>query len=129
MTPKPENTMDDKLKDVSLETLAGGAVPERFDLAWADLLENVLDPNTDPKEVREVVIKVKVKPQEDREGAAVRVEVLKKLAAPRAVVTPIHIGHRDGQPVAVGYNPKTLDLFGQQDPDVKPIRPGGEKQA
>ena len=121
--------MDGKLKDVSLETLAGGAVPERFDLAWADLLENVLDPNTDPKEVRELVIKVKVRPQEDREGAAVRVEVLKKLAPPRAVVAPIHIGQRDGTPVAVGYDPKTLDLFGQQDPDVKPIRQSDEKHA
>ena len=121
--------MDGKLKDVTIESLAGGAVPERFGLAWDALLENVLDPNTDPREVREVLVKVKVKPSEDREQAAVRVDVTSKLAPPRAVVTPIHIGQRDGRPVAVGYDPKTLDLFGQQDPNVKPIRPIEEKQA
>ena len=58
-------------REITLNNLNNGAVPELFDEAWEKLLDNIADPNTDNDKVRELTIKIKVKPSEKRTGAAV----------------------------------------------------------
>lgn len=48
------------------DTLGDQGLRERFDLAIAEVLSNLMDPNTDPKAAREVIVKLKFKVSEDR---------------------------------------------------------------
>lgn len=115
-----------KLHNVSLETLAGGAVPERFDRELERVLKNIADPNTDAQAVREISVKVRIKPAADRESAVVRLDVASKVAPAKPVATPIHFGtdRTTGKLVAIGYDPRQPELpfegHQRQDPDVKP---------
>ena len=112
-----------EMKDVTIETVAGGAIPERFEHAWDQVLKNILDPNTDPKEVRSVTIEVAVKPGGERDIGAIKLSVRAKLAPPKPVMGTVYIGERAGQPVAVTYDPKQSDMFRDDAGDgaVRPI--------
>jgi hypothetical protein len=52
---------------VSLQNLGGGAAIELFDLELQKVLENISDENTRPAVVREITLKVKIKPGDDRD--------------------------------------------------------------
>ena len=65
---------------LSLANISQGAAIERFDLALGEILDNIQDPNTDPEAVREINLKVKIKPNELREMAAIVIEVVPKPA-------------------------------------------------
>jgi len=103
------------LQEVTLETVAQGAAPERFQHEWNRLLENIQDPNTGPEVVREVTIKVKVKPSGDRDSAQVALEVKSKLAPPAPVGDLIYMGKKDGRLVAIGRDPGQRGLFDKGD--------------
>ena len=45
-----------KTADLSLETIASGTVPEKFQRALEKVLENILDPNTDAKAKRQITV-------------------------------------------------------------------------
>jgi hypothetical protein len=93
---------------ISLENLATGAAVERFNLALTQVLENILDPNTDAKVKREIVLKVAIKPTEDRASGRVEVTTATKLANYKAVETTIYIGTVGGEVAAVEHNPKQM---------------------
>ncbi len=60
---------DDDLMEVSLATIDGGALIERFDYELRKVLENIADENTKPDAVRQVTLTLKIKPTEDRQMA------------------------------------------------------------
>lgn len=64
----------------SLDKLLGGAVAEMFSKEMVKVAENVLDPNTKPDAEREILISVKVKPDEERDIANMSAQVKSKLA-------------------------------------------------
>ncbi|TDL96707.1 hypothetical protein ERX27_07580 [Macrococcus brunensis] len=51
----------------NLSTLADGAVQERFDDAFAKVLENIHDLNTDPEKKRKVTLEISIASDESRE--------------------------------------------------------------
>lgn len=96
---------------VTLRNLASGAVEELFDEELQNVLRNIADPNTDPETAREITIKVRIKPDEERQLGGVTVGVTSKLAAFKRVKTVIFMPGRQGQKyVAVESNPKQLTL-------------------
>lgn len=46
------------MSKVNLETFAGGALQEKFDRAFKEVVENMQDPNTSFKNKRVVTIKI-----------------------------------------------------------------------
>jgi hypothetical protein len=56
---------------IDLADFAGGAVSERFNQELKKVLENIADPNTDPKKARTVTVKVTLKADENRDIADV----------------------------------------------------------
>lgn len=52
---------------LSLLTICGGCAEERFDVKLQEILENILDPNTEATAERTVTLTVKIKPDEDRQ--------------------------------------------------------------
>lgn len=93
---------------VTLDNLGGGAVLEMFEDALQQVLDNIMDPNTKPTSVREVTLKIKIKPDEDRELAQVEVLPSVKLANVNAYPTQLFLGKDGGKAVATEYNPKQI---------------------
>lgn len=59
---------------IDLTQFADGAVAERFNQELQKVLENIADPNTDPKKVRKLTMTVKISSNEKRDLATVNVE-------------------------------------------------------
>ena len=80
--------MDFKLADAGL-----GAVEERFDIALSQLVENCMDPNTDPTKKRSIVIKFEYKPSKtDRGFGEMLTSVEPKLAPMAPLQTGLSVG-------------------------------------
>lgn len=92
---------------VSLATLGRGAAIESFDREFGRLLENALDPNTTTAK-REIMLRVIVQPNEDRNFCTVQVHCKSKLSADKPFATQMFIG-RDAQGVkATEHNPQQI---------------------
>ena len=113
-----------KLETVSFATLASGAAIERADLEIKRVLKNIMDPNTSAKAAREVNIKIKIKPSEDRGAGEVEIQATSKLAPVTEHVTQVYIGKDiTGAPeISEIYE---SDLFEQAGCPITPIRKEG----
>lgn len=107
---------------VSLQSLCDGAAIERFDIALAEVVENVLDINTDPKVTREITLKLKFKPNEDRTYAHVEMAVSSKVA-PLAPVQTIMTINPNASSLHEMKQPK------QQNLNIPNVTPFKEKMA
>jgi hypothetical protein len=74
---------------VDLNDFAGGAVAERFNLELQKALENIADPNTDPKKARKVTLTVTLTGNENRDIASVKVQTKSTLAPAKDTETAI----------------------------------------
>jgi hypothetical protein len=101
---------------VSLATLGGGSAVERFDHELQKVLNNIADFNTPPEAVREVTLKVRIKPNQDRDFTSVQIITTSKLVPIRPEATSFYIGSDDGEAIATEYNPKQERLaFNQKE--------------
>lgn len=99
----------------SLSELMDGGVEERFNDALRRIWENVFDPNTDPGKVRELDLKIKIKPTENRDACAFSVDVITKTAPPVPLTQTVMLQVRsDGTVVATE---RTSQVPGQIDMD------------
>lgn len=80
---------------IDLETFAGGALSERFNMAYQEVLENIMDPNTEFKIKRKVTLELSFKATEDRELSVIDISTKTKLAPNAPTSTKILID-RDG---------------------------------
>jgi len=86
---------------IDLSTFAGGAVAERFNIELQRVIENIADPNTDPKKARTLILKLTIKADENRDVASVDIETKAGLVPAKPVVTKIVIDQdSDGNVVA-----------------------------
>ncbi len=102
-------------ENVSLQNLARGAVVERFDDALRSVLDNIMDPNT-THAAREITLKVKIKPDQNRDFGGVDVTCTTKLAPASPLGTKIFIGRDKTGPVATELDPKQPGLPGVAEP-------------
>ena len=99
-------------EEVSLDNIHGGAAIERFNDALSEIIDNIIDPNTEPDKIREIKISVKFKPaKEDRKQVAYIINVEKKLAPARPVGSFMFVGKDKGKSVAFEQNANQGDLF------------------
>ncbi len=99
---------------VTLETIGGGALAELFAAELARVLENIADPNTDPKTKRQITLAVVFKPGRDRDVADVEMKCGSKLAGIMTVNTQLFMGRQHGKLVAVENDPRQSSLFDQE---------------
>jgi len=95
---------------VTLTTIASGAALELFDQELDKVLQNVLDPNTEAKSTREIVIKVKLTPDDNRDVGHVQVTATSKLAPFRSAGGTVFVAKVRGKAVAVAHNPHQVQL-------------------
>jgi hypothetical protein len=65
---------------ISLSNVANGALAEKFDLELEKIKENIADLNTEHAKPREIVIKIKMVPNEERNLIAFETNITSKLA-------------------------------------------------
>jgi hypothetical protein len=98
------------LNTVDLNELANGALKEKFDEAWAQLIENVIDPNVATKNARTLTIKITVKPNGDRNFCSTGIQVSTSLPATNPVETAITVGTVNGKPSVREYTAEQSKL-------------------
>lgn len=96
-------------ESLSVKDLARGAAIERFDDELQVVLDNVVDPNTGLG-AREVTLKVKIKPNENRDRCDVQIICTSKLGASKPVGTVVYVGRGVDGAVASEYDPKQLQM-------------------
>lgn len=79
-------------KFINLETFADGALAEKVNMALRQVLDNIMDPNTDWKLKRKLTIDMTLITGEDRELTEVNIVAKTKLAPSKALSAKIIIG-------------------------------------
>lgn len=116
--------MQTELKEVSLETLGNGAAVELFNEELRKVMDNIADPNTAQKASRMITLKVKITPNEERNGAAVEIAASSHLVANKPYGTYFFVGSDGAKVRAYENNPKQPELPGMD----KIIDMGGRKE-
>lgn len=96
---------------VTLETIGNGAATEMFEEELTKVLENIMDPNTDGKAIREITVKVRAKPHKDRSGAQFTIDVTSKLAPITGVTDQMFFGRENGKLTAYESDLRQANLF------------------
>lgn len=93
------------MHEITLGTLAQGAVEERFNMALEEVLNNILDPNTTAKKARKIQLTVTLMPNENRQFTSVEFGVKTTLQSPKPVQTGLIIDmDGKGKAVAAEYS-------------------------
>jgi hypothetical protein len=88
-------------KSFNLAELAKGALLERFNMELTKILQNIADPNTEPKKARKIQITLTLKPNERRNVASVSVQAKSTLVPTKPIETEIVIDRdNEGKVVA-----------------------------
>ena len=93
------------MKEVTrIEDLNYGAAAEQFERAFEEVIRNVMDPATEAKKKREIILSVTIVPSEDRNMANVKIDVKTKLAPVKPDVGSLMFDVNDkGKIVAKAY--------------------------
>ena len=103
-----DNPVEDR---ISLHTMAGGAVEELFGRELDKITADILDLNAEATAVREIVIKIKVKPDENRNFGSVAITVDSKSGSAKAVGSVFSFGRRSNRAVAAEFEPEQKPMF------------------
>jgi len=91
---------------INLSNLANGSVAERIDTELTRVLENMADPNTDPKKARKLTVIVTLKGNENRDIADVSIQTKSTIVPAKDVETKF-ILDRDNSGRVVGAELKS----------------------
>lgn len=113
--------MSDRL---NLAEMAQGAFMEQFHRELGQVLENISDPNTDPKKARKITLSMTLKPDENREVVTVETQSKSTLVPPKPLGTTIIIDREsDGSVVGAELvSGAKGQMFMDQDGTVKDDR-------
>ena len=121
---------------INLESFAGGALAEKFNDGFQEVLKNISDLNTDFKKKRKLTLELEFQPDEERELSLIDIKVKTKLIPPVPVATKILIDKDgNGNVVASEYQKQVRGqqhmrvdtetgeiLAGEQEVDTKGIK-------
>ena len=111
--------MDERTKKSILQ-MCNGAFAERTDYEMNRLIENIMDPNTDPVAKRKIQITLELKPDADRSTVAVSCSVKSNLAPTYPVATMLYIAASDTVIEMTPQMPGQLDFDGgEQEPPAQ----------
>ena len=107
----PKDELHDGLPPLlSLDNLANGAGQELFNEALTRLAANIGDPNTEPTQVRKIVLTLTAKPYKDRTGAELTVKVDNRLAGLKPVESSMYVGNHRGQFLAFTKDSRQVEI-------------------
>lgn len=108
----------------NINTIAGGVIPEKFEVELQKVLDNISDMKTSSKAAREITINVKITPNEGRDQTKVDISVKSKLAPARPAETFMYLVFTEDGVSASTTDPKQHELF-----DIKQAVPPAKEFA
>ena len=116
---------------VTLHSLCNGRAAELFQTELQSVIENVMDPNTKIENIREINLKVKIRPDSERRAASVDVSCTSKYAPIRGIDTRIYFGkNREGEIIILESNPEQTSFdFDQAKPTLVDFTTGEVQQS
>ncbi len=115
----------DESKIASVKDLRGGAAVELVDDAMRQVIENIIDPNTIADATRKITLTLTIKPDDNRDRAAVDIGVSVKLAPHESERTKLFFGKENGEIVAEEVDSNQGKLFDGTGDGAK-TKPGGK---
>lgn len=112
---------------IALHTIAGGALEELFERELDKITADILDLNNEATAVREITIKIKVKPDENRNFGSVAITVDSKTGSAKAVGSVFSFGRQGNRAVAAEFEPSQKPMFDQVGPRPVVNMPKTEK--
>jgi hypothetical protein len=103
-------------QEISIATICHGGVPEVFDRELTEVLNNILDVNTDVGKARTLTLKFTFAPLEDRSGATVTFSCRAGLQPVQVAKSPIFLSRQTGTVKAYALDQQQVDLFGASAP-------------
>lgn len=104
----------------SLDALCNGALTERFNTEFAKFLRNLVDPNTDAKKKRKLILILEATPNADRDFCVMNYDVQTKLAAPSTISQTVFLTQNgNGEVIAsqvTNQIPGQIDMDGNETP-------------
>ena len=115
--------------ELTLANLGNGAAVEKFNESLQSVIANVLDPNTEAKTKRRIVLEVTFVPDRDRDIGAVTVSCQARLAPTVSFRTQAYLGRDGDHFVAFENDPKqvTIQDFIEAKKDLPTITPAEKK--
>lgn len=109
--------MEDERR-TSILQMASGAIQERVDYEMSKIIDNILDPNTNPNGKRKLNLVIEFVPDSDRQIVSVRTTAKSILCPTNPVSTSLWItGDTQGDVTAVEMVPNIpgqIDVFGNE---------------
>ena len=89
--------MSDKTIKLDLSQIGDGGLQEKVDKELEKVIVNILDPNTETKTARKLVITLTMKSDDTRQTVSTTMEVKSTLAPQKAIATTVLVGQDDNQ--------------------------------
>ena len=95
------------MKTFDLQEVAGGALQEKLNKELQKVFNNMMDPNTPWKNKRQIMIKMTLEQNEDRDDCKAEIQVETKLAPVKSIETRFSLGRDldNGEVYAAEYGP------------------------
>ena len=77
---------------VNIETMAGGAMSEKFNQEFRKVIENIQDPNTDDKKARKITLTLTISPTGHRRVGNMKIDAKSALVPALGVETTFSMG-------------------------------------
>ena len=109
----------------SLVEMASGAILERVDYETMRVMNNIMDPNTNPIAKRKITLTLEFKPDKNRQMISVEATAKSTLAPTDPIALSLYTGMEQGQFVAVEMSngvPGQTDMYGGDVPDRVALR-------
>lgn len=116
------------MNKVNLNEIVGGALQEQFARSFERVVDNLQNPNTPFKNVREITIKLKFTQNEKRDDVKCSINVSEKLAAQAATETSFAIGKdlQTGELYAEEYGKQIRGQMNLKDYETPVQKIGGD---
>lgn len=111
----------------SLLEMAKGAIMEQVNIETAKVLDNIIDPNTEAKKKRQIVLTVDFTPSADRQTVTVSATAKSKLLPNNAIQTSLYVGvdHSTGEVIATEMSaniPGQMGFDGSIEPEAPKLK-------
>lgn len=86
--------------NLNITNMANGGIQEKLNRSFEQIVNNIMDPNTDQTKERQLQLTIKVKPNKALDSAEITAQVKTKLMPELGVESTVLIGKKNGKAVA-----------------------------
>ncbi len=112
--------MQQEFQEITLGNIGQGAGEEMFQEELKKVISNIQDPNTVAEATREINLKIRMKPNLERDGFASEISVSSKVVPISPSSQYVHLSRANGRLSAFQQTRKQSDLF--KDTEIKEVK-------